>query len=282
MEDKGFAHHREIIPPPINQGFIGSCSAVATGQCLSATVQMMHGGPHDPARRPSLQELIDKTQEAFPNDCYRAVPGEGGFRGFPPEIAFEYIKQYGVAVEANHPYCGQRSSTPTPPDSPRIRIQDYTVIRRNPGRDSPDFDIKPIIRQQPVVGVLTVYESLEQHREILLQCFNSYLFFLLRVFIKEPKMMMMQKPLGGMQLSFLDMEMKMVKIIIGSRIHGDLNGGIMELPKSQHISSSILSIQTWRVSPFGNLERGAHEENHKMKSSNGSSFPFLWLTDSSW
>ncbi|KAF7146213.1 hypothetical protein RHSIM_Rhsim04G0229600 [Rhododendron simsii] len=168
MEDKGFAHHREIIPPPINQGFIGSCSAVATGQCLSATVQMKFGGPHDPVRRTSVQELTDKTQEAFPNDCYRAVPGEGGFRGFPPETAFEYIKQYGVAVEANHPYCGQRTSTPTPPDSPRIRIQNYnTVIRktRPPGRDSPDFNIKPIIRKQPIVGVQRVYESLERHRE---------------------------------------------------------------------------------------------------------------------
>lgn len=133
---------------------------MATGQCLSATLQMMLGGPQDPARRTSVQELIDKTQEAFPNDCYRAVPGEGGFRGFPPETAFEYIKQYGVEVEANHPYCGQRTLTPTPPDSPRIWIQNYTV------QDSGDFDIQPIIRQQPIVGVLTAYESFEQHREV--------------------------------------------------------------------------------------------------------------------
>ncbi|KAF7144731.1 hypothetical protein RHSIM_Rhsim04G0228900 [Rhododendron simsii] len=213
MENNGFAHPREIIPAPINQGviealiglrdgpmnmrfgkpikgsnpdtlcsnvvnfrlcslvsFSGSCSAVATGQCLSATVQMKFGGPHDPVRRTSVQELTDKTQEAFPNDCYKAVTGEGGFRGFPPEIAFEYIKQYGVAVEANHPYCGQRTSTPTPPDSPRIRIQDYTVIRRRspPGTDSPDFDIRPIIRQQPIVGVLTAYESLGPHKEVKL------------------------------------------------------------------------------------------------------------------
>ncbi|KAE9455180.1 hypothetical protein C3L33_12933, partial [Rhododendron williamsianum] len=149
MENNGFAHPREIIPPPINQGFIGSCSAVATVQCLGATLQMMSGGPHDPARRPSKQELIDKIQEAFPNDCYGAVPGEGGFRGSPPETAFKYTKEYGVAVEANYP------ST----DSPRIWIQDYTV------QDSPDFDIQPIIRQQPIVGVLTAYESLERHRE---------------------------------------------------------------------------------------------------------------------
>ncbi|XP_058212555.1 zingipain-2-like [Rhododendron vialii] len=166
MENKDFAHPREIIPQPINQGGIGSCSAVATGQCLSATVQMKFGGPHNPARRPSVQELIDKTQEAFPHDCYRAVPGEGGFRGSPPEIYFKYIKQRGVAVEANHPYCGQRTSTPTPPDSPRIRFQDYTVKRRRqPGTDSPDFDIQPIIREQPIVGVLTAYESLGPHRE---------------------------------------------------------------------------------------------------------------------
>ncbi|KAF7113217.1 hypothetical protein RHSIM_RhsimUnG0149000 [Rhododendron simsii] len=146
--------------------FSGSCSAVATGQCLSATVQMKFGGPQDPARRTSVQDLVDKTQEAFPHDCYRAIPGEGGFRGFPPETAFEYIKQYGVAVEANHPYCSQQTSTPTPPDSPRIRIEDYTVKRRRlPGTDSPDFDIQPIIRQQPIVGILTAYESLGPHRE---------------------------------------------------------------------------------------------------------------------
>ncbi|KAG5555164.1 hypothetical protein RHGRI_012633 [Rhododendron griersonianum] len=170
MENNGFAHPLEILPPPINQGLIGSCSAVATVQCLSATLQMMLGGLQDPARRASVQELIDKIQEAFANDCYRAVPGEGGFCGFPPEIAFEYIKQYGVAVEANHPYCGQRTSTPTPPDSPRIWIQGFTVKRiMLPGTDSPDFVIQPIIRpiilQQLVVGVLRAPESLEQHRE---------------------------------------------------------------------------------------------------------------------
>ncbi|KAF7146615.1 hypothetical protein RHSIM_Rhsim04G0228700 [Rhododendron simsii] len=240
MENNGFTHHRDVIPPPINQGVIGSCSAVATGQCLSATVQMKFGGPHDPARRPSVQELIDKTQEALPNDCYRAVPGEGGFRGFPSETAFKYIKQYGVAVEANHPYCGQRTLTPTPPDSPRIRILDYTVI-------SPDFNIKLIICKQPIVGVLTACESLGPHREGVYQG------------AKDDDD---AKTAGGHAV-----------VIFG---YGTENG------------QDYYWIQnTWRPE-WGdngiakNLERGAHEENCKMKSSNRSSFPFLWLKDLFW
>ncbi|KAE9455178.1 hypothetical protein C3L33_12931, partial [Rhododendron williamsianum] len=160
--DEGFVHELDILQPAIQQG---SCSAVATAQCLSATLQMMLGGLQDPARRASVQELIDKTQEAFPNDCYRAVPGEGGFRGFPSKTAFLYIKQYGVAVEAKHPYLGQRTSTPTPLDSPRIRIQGYTVMKRLPGTDPLYLETQPIIRRQPIVGVFLAPDSLEQHRE---------------------------------------------------------------------------------------------------------------------
>lgn len=80
-----------------NQGFCGSCWAMATTNVLNAHREIYH----NITERLSTQELLNCV--ANPHNC----GGSGGCTGATTELAMAYVQQHGLSKEADHPYSGK-------------------------------------------------------------------------------------------------------------------------------------------------------------------------------
>lgn len=80
-----------------NQGFCGSCWAMATTNVLNAHREIYH----NITERLSPQELLNCVEN--PHNC----GGRGGCTGATTELAMAYVQQHGLSKEADHPYSGK-------------------------------------------------------------------------------------------------------------------------------------------------------------------------------
>lgn len=91
-----------------NQGACGSCWAVAAVGAIEMHTELQHPGN---ATKLSAEQMIDCTPN--PQNC----GGTGGCHGATAELAFEYVKQKGIALNTDYPidnkddHCTDSSST---------------------------------------------------------------------------------------------------------------------------------------------------------------------------
>lgn len=80
-----------------NQGFCGSCWAMATTNVLNAHREIYH----NITEHLSTQEFLNCV--ANPHNC----GGSGGCSGATTELAMAYVQQHGLSKAADHPYSGK-------------------------------------------------------------------------------------------------------------------------------------------------------------------------------
>jgi cathepsin L len=90
---------KNVISPVKNQGGCGSCWAFGSTEQVESYVAL--SGAALPILSP--QELVSCDKN--PQHC----GGTGGCEGSIPELAFDYVKQSGLALEKDYPYLGRDS-----------------------------------------------------------------------------------------------------------------------------------------------------------------------------
>jgi len=90
VEDQG--------PPLWDQGNCGSCWAISAVEAVEAQLMKQNGGMNT---RLSAQALVD----CVPNP--RKCGGSGGCDGATGELAYEYMRDHGIPVDAEAPYTGR-------------------------------------------------------------------------------------------------------------------------------------------------------------------------------
>jgi cathepsin L len=95
-------HHPKIITKVKDQGFCGSCWAVASTAVLESHIALKTGKLYTL----SPQELVSCVKN--PEHC----GGGGGCQGATYELAFGYVQDHGMVPEAEFPYYSGRRAAP--------------------------------------------------------------------------------------------------------------------------------------------------------------------------
>merc|ERR550514_289179 len=92
-----------IVLPIVNQGSCGSCWAISAVEALEAQLQKNGQGERV---KLSAQALVDCVPN--PQHC----GGTGGCDGATGELAYAFVKDHGVPLEADLPYNGMTGACP--------------------------------------------------------------------------------------------------------------------------------------------------------------------------
>lgn len=96
--DAGVGSVEDASPPLWDQGNCGSCWAISAVEAVEAQLMKQSGGANT---RLSAQALVD----CVPNP--RKCGGTGGCDGATGELAYEYMRDHGIPVDADVPYTGR-------------------------------------------------------------------------------------------------------------------------------------------------------------------------------
>jgi len=130
---------KNVISAVKNQGGCGSCWAFGATEQVESYVAL--SGAALPILSP--QELV--SCDTNPHHC----GGTGGCEGSVPELAFDYVKANGLALEANYPYQGRDSQCNTSATSkPAASLTGYVKLVQN------DYD--SVMNALATVGPLAV------------------------------------------------------------------------------------------------------------------------------
>ena len=115
-----------VVTDVKNQGMCGSCWAFSSTENIESHVAIHSNLTTAPVLSP--QNLI--SCDPNPNDC----GGDGGCRGSVPELAFDYVKQNGLASEADWPYVSGHTSVNEACNNtakPAAHITGYVKLKAN-------------------------------------------------------------------------------------------------------------------------------------------------------
>jgi len=118
----------ESGPALRNQGNCGSCWAISAVEALEAQLQKSGAG----GGRISAQALLDCVPN--PQHC----GGSGGCDGATGELAYSFVRDFGIPLESELPYHAQTQSCPQQPlsgpwraRSSRVRVDGWTALPSN-------------------------------------------------------------------------------------------------------------------------------------------------------
>jgi len=124
-----------------DQGACGSCWATAAVDCLQGHLELKHGV----SDKLSTQALVSCTPN--PRHC----GGTGGCQGATAELAFEYIKDKGIASDKNWPYRSSSGSngkcTESLAQMTHAKIEHHVVLPENKGEPL----LQALYQEGPVV-----------------------------------------------------------------------------------------------------------------------------------
>lgn len=125
------------------QGNCGSCWAISAVEAVEA--QLLKNGA-DPGIRLSPQALVD----CVPNP--RHCGGSGGCDGATGELAYSFMRDYGIPLEADLPYDAATGSCPMSmsgpwPSSQRVRLDGWNQLPSNKAEPL----MQALVQQGPVV-----------------------------------------------------------------------------------------------------------------------------------
>jgi cathepsin L len=115
-------------PAVRNQGNCGSCWAISAASCLEAHLQRQ-GTPE--SVRVSAQALVDCVPN--PQHC----GGDGGCQGATGELAYAYVRDVGIPLEADMAYTAEDGACPKQGPGPwdgvhqRVRASGWTALPSN-------------------------------------------------------------------------------------------------------------------------------------------------------
>ncbi len=115
-----------VVSPVKNQGMCGSCWAFSSTENIESHVALATNATAAPVLSP--QNLV--SCDPNPNHC----GGTGGCRGSIPELAFDWVKEHGLASEADYPYRSGHTSLNEPCNTsaePAAHITGYTKLTSN-------------------------------------------------------------------------------------------------------------------------------------------------------
>lgn len=122
-------------PPIRNQGNCGSCWAISAAEAVEA--QLQRSG-HDV--RVSAQTFVDCVPN--PQHC----GGSGGCEGATGELAYAFMRDYGLPLEKDLPYTAKTDQCPESRPS-RVKLSGFSVLPSNKARPL----MQALVERGPVV-----------------------------------------------------------------------------------------------------------------------------------
>jgi len=132
-------------PQMRNQGNCGSCWAISAAEALEA--QLQRNGLADKSTRVSAQALVDCVPN--PQHC----GGSGGCDGATGELAYAFVRDYGIPLEKDLPYTAQTQQCPENPLSgaypamTRVRASGWNALPSNQAKPL----MQALVSQGPAV-----------------------------------------------------------------------------------------------------------------------------------
>jgi len=134
----------ETAPALRNQGNCGSCWAISAVEAVEAQLQRQ-GVPK--SVKVSAQALVDCVPN--PQHC----GGDGGCQGATGELAYSFMRDVGIPLEADLPYtatdgsCPQKPAQGPWPSAQRVRVSGWTALPSNKAEPL----MQALVQQGPVV-----------------------------------------------------------------------------------------------------------------------------------
>jgi cathepsin L len=117
----------DVQTPVKNQGSCGSCWTFATTECIESHLAIAEGGNSSKLEILAPQTLVNCVKN--PNEC----GGTGGCSGATEEIAFNYTRDHGLALEKDLPY--HAKDEPCTAYKAAVTSDGYVKVKRNSASD---------------------------------------------------------------------------------------------------------------------------------------------------
>jgi cathepsin L len=117
----------DVQSPVKNQGSCGSCWTFASTECVESHLAIAEGGNSSKMEILAPQTLVNCVKN--PNQC----GGTGGCEGATEEIAFNYTRDHGLALERDLPYHAKDEPCTKYPSA--VTSDGYVKVKRNSAVD---------------------------------------------------------------------------------------------------------------------------------------------------
>jgi len=147
-----------------NQGNCGSCWAISAAEALEA--QLQRNGLADKDTKVAAQALVDCVPN--PQHC----GGSGGCDGATGELAYAFVRDYGIPLESDLPYTAQTQQCPENPlsgDYPamtRVRVSGWNALPSNQAKPL----MQALVQQGPAVVAVDGNNWFDYERGIFDSC----------------------------------------------------------------------------------------------------------------